>query len=130
MAESRRYVYVARLNTGDEGSVRRILEQVPEDALVDAGFLEFTTYVGSGFCVLEFAIPDEDFQVQFDRFVNDPRVREFTRQLIQHLIEGEQLARGFAPGNSRFHPGAEPAASGAVTSAELPLAAEAYRWTR
>lgn len=128
MARIRRFAYVARLKTGDEVGLRRVLEHLPDAALADAGFVEFTTYVGSGFCVLQFGLPDNDFQVLFERFLNDPDVRAFTQRLEEYLIEGEQIARGFVTGDARFHAGAEAGTSGAVTSAELPLAYAASHW--
>lgn len=130
MATTRRYVYVGRLKTGDEVGLRRVLEQLPDDAIADVGFVEFTSYVGSGYCVLQFGLPENDFQAQFDRFLNDPRVRTFTARLADYLIEGEQIARGFTPGDDRFHAAGAPATGNEVTSAQLPLAAEASHWPR
>mgnify|MGYP001156521813 FL=1 len=128
MTRTRRFVYVARLKTGDEVGLRRALEHLPATALADAGFAEFTTYVGSGFCVLQFGLSGDDFQVQFERFWNNADVRAFTERLAGYLVEGEQIARGFAIGDPRFHAGAEAGTGGAVTSAELPLAYEASHW--
>lgn len=126
----RRFVYVARLKTGDEVGLRRALEHLPDAALGDAGFIEFTSYVGSGFCVLQFALPDDDFQVRFERFQNDGRVREFTARLADFLVEGNEIARAFTSGDPRFHPGGAASGAGTVSSADLPLAYEASHWPR
>lgn len=127
-----RFVYVARLQTGDEIALRGVLEQLPTDALGDHNIQEFATYVGSGYCVLQFGLAEGDFQVQFERFMNDPRMERFRLDLAKHLIEGQQIARPFAPGHTDAHPDASRQAdrAGSVTSAQLPLAAEASHWTR
>jgi hypothetical protein len=129
---TQRFVYVARLQTGDEVELRRILEHLPDEALKAKGITEFSTYVGSGYCVLQFGMSSGDFQERFADFVNDPRVQEFHRKLAQHLVEGEQIAMSFAAGDARFHhiAGGEDASGGGptVTSADLPLAAEVSRW--
>lgn len=128
---SQRFVYVARLQTGDEVGLRRVLEQLPRDAFAENGITEFSTYIGSGYCVLQFAISGEDFQAQFGQFANDPRVHDFHLRLAEHLVEGEQIARTFAAGDHRFHATATAMTTpegSTVTSARLPLAAEVSRW--
>jgi hypothetical protein len=125
-----RFVYVARLKTGDEVAVRQALRQVPEDALTEHDVEEFATYVGSGYCVLQFALPEGDFQRQCVALFNDPRMHEFTERLSALLVEGDQISRTFAPGSARFHGGGTPAGDNTVTSAEMPLTAEVQRWTR
>jgi hypothetical protein len=125
-----RFVYVARLQTGDEVAVRQVLRQVPESALEEHGVEEFATYVGSGYCVLQFALPEGDFQQQCVAFLNDTRMHEFTEKLSGLLVEGDQIGRTFSPGSMRFHGGGMPAGGDTVTSAELPLTAEVGRWTR
>ena len=125
-----RFVYVARLQTGDEVAVRRVLRDIPEDALAEHEVEEFATYVGSGYCVLQFALPEGDFQRQFMALFNDERMHDFTERLSALLVEGDQISRRFASGSARFH-GGEPKGDGdAVTSAELPLSAEVNRWER
>lgn len=126
----RRFVYVARLKTGDEVGLRRLLEHLPDAALDDAGFIEFTSYVGSGYCVLQFSLPIDDFQVRYERFQNDERVREFTAQLATFLVEGDEIARVFSTGDPRFHPGIASESADAVSSADLPLAYAASHWPR
>lgn len=127
---SERFVYVARLETGDEVAVRQVLRDVPSSALTEHGVEEFATYVGSGYCVLAFALPDGDFQQQCMALFNDSRMHEFTERLSELLVEGDQISRTFAPGSYRFHGGAAPSATETVTSAELPLSAEVQRWSR
>lgn len=127
---SERFVYVARLETGDEVAVRQVLREVPESALTEHGVEEFATYVGSGYCVLEFALPDGDFQRQCMALFNDTRMHQFTERLSGLLVEGDQISRTFAPGNSRFHGSAASSGTNTVTSAELPLSAEVRRWKR
>lgn len=125
---SERFVYVARLETGDEVAVRQVLKDVPESALSEHGVEEFATYVGSGYCVLEFALPDGDFQKQCMALFNDRRMHTFTERLSELLVEGDQISRTFASGSPRFHGGGASAGSDTVTSAELPLSAEVQRW--
>jgi hypothetical protein len=125
-----RFVYVARLQTGDEVAVRKVLRDVPEDALAEHGVEEFATYVGSGYCVLQFALPDGDFQQQCVAFLNDARMHLFTERLSELLVEGDEIGRTFSPGSARFHGGARTGNGETVTSAELPLTAEVARWVR
>lgn len=127
---SERFVYVARLETGDEVAVRQVLKDVPDEALADHAVEEFATYVGSGYCVLEFSLPDGDFQQQCMALFNDSRMHQFTERLSELLVEGDQISRTFASGSARFHGGVDTGASNTVTSAELPLSAEVKRWTR
>jgi hypothetical protein len=125
-----RFVYVARLQTGDEVAVRQVLRDVPENALTEHGVEEFATYVGSGYCVLQFALPEGDFQQQCMALLNDSRMHQFTERLSELLVEGDQISRTFSPGSARFHGGTPVASGDTVTSAELPLTAEVARWTR
>ena len=125
-----RFVYVAQVKPGDEVAVRRILEHAPDAAIAEHGVQEFAAYVGSGYCVLAFALPDGDFQAQF-AYTADPRVRAFHAGLAEHLIEGQQIARPFSAGDDHFQRVARSADDDeAVTSADLPLAAEVVRWPR
>lgn len=130
MSETRRFVYVARLREGDEVPLRRLLEHLPDGAIAAAG-MELASYVGSGFCVLQFAVPGDDFQAQAARYLNDPSVREFHRGLAEHLVAAEQIAQAFSAGDPRFHPGLTGTdGPTGVTTAELPLAAEVSRYPR
>lgn len=125
-----RFAYVARHPLGNEVPLRRHLEHLPEDALGEIGVLEFTTYVGSGYCVLQFSLPQGDAQAQFERLFNEPRLHDFFRRLAGFLEDGEPLTRLFSAGDG-FHPAApllDPAES--VTSAELPLASLTSRWPK
>ncbi len=126
---TQRFVYVGRINTGDELDLRRVLEQLPTDALAETGIQEFTTYVGSGYCVLEFALAEGDVQAEFSRFLNDPRVHAFAQKLSECLVDGQQIARTFTPAD-RFHAGGSRPLAGELTTAQMPLAAEASRWER
>ena len=126
---SQRFVYVARLETGDELAVRQILRDVPTEALQDHDVVEFTSFIGSGYCVLQFTLPAGDFQRQCVALFNDDRMHEFTNKLSGHLVEGDQISRTFSPGSSRFHGDITVAEGETVTSAELPLSAEVVRWT-
>lgn len=124
-----RFVYVARLRPGSEVELRRVLEHLPQEAFADAGFIEYTTYVGSGYCVLQFGLPDGDFQVQAGRYFNDPRIRDFHARLAEHLVEGGQIASALSAGDPRFHPGLTASGTApSVTTSDLPLAAVASRW--
>ena len=126
-----RFAYVAQIQPGDEVAVRRILEHAPDAAMAEHGVQEFTAYVGSGYCVLAFTLPDGDFQTQFAAYTADPRVRAFHTDLAEHFIEGQQIAQPFSAGDDHFHHAA-PAADDeeAVTSADLPLAAQVGRRPR
>lgn len=130
MGPVERFVYVARHAMGSEVPLRRTLEHLPEDALAEVGVLEFASYVGSGYCVLQFSLPRGDAQDQFERFFNDPRVHHFLQDVAGFLEDGGQISKLYAAGD-RFHAGADSADRGqTVSSGDLPLAAEASRWPK
>jgi hypothetical protein len=122
------FVYVARLDTGDEVQVRQVLRDVPVDALSDHRIEEFATYVGSGYCLLQICMPDGDFQRQFTDLLNDPRMKAFTERLSALLVEGDQIGQPFGPGTPSMHGGGLRHPEHVVTSAQMPLTAEVARW--
>jgi hypothetical protein len=129
VATTERFVYVARHGLGNEVPLRHLLEHLPEEALQEAGIREFASYVGSGYCVLQFTLPPGDAQEQFQRLFNEPRLHDFFRRLAGFLEEGEQIGRFFTAGD-RFHSTPVAGSGESVTSALLPLAAEASHWPK
>lgn len=131
MGPVERFVYVARHQLGTEVPLRHTLEHLPEEALAEAGALEFRAFVGSGYCVLEFALAQGDMQARFARLFNDPGVHRFLQQVAGFLEEGSQIARLYAAAD-RFHRDArqQPATGESVSSADLPLASLAAHWPK
>ncbi len=126
-----RIAYVAYIQPGKEAECREVHEHLPTDALTRLGVHELEAFVGSGALVWVFGCAEQDFQGLFQSFFSDPGMCSFLDKL-RPFVQGLPAAGVmFAPADNE-HTGdrrpAIPAVGAAVTSAELPFAASAYRW--
>jgi hypothetical protein len=117
---------------GQEGAVREAQARFPVDAAAAAGIAAVEAYIGSGQYAIAFEIDVEDTQEALSTCLNDRRIREFIASL--HPAVAGLPGPGWSFGASdTFHEDAPdagaPVAPGPVyTSADLPLAANMYRW--
>jgi hypothetical protein len=123
-----RVAYVSPITPGSEGEVREAHRQLPERVLSEAGLSGVTAFLGNGYYVLVFELPEGDFQESFARLANHPEARGFFDALGGRLLE--PLPLNVQPGDSVHHEAAAAPTNGerATTTARLPLVGEVFRW--
>jgi hypothetical protein len=127
-----RIAYVAHVKHGKEPECREVQAHMPTGGLRRLGIHGVEAFIGSGAMVWIFDCEEQDFQGLFQRFFSDPGIRGFLDKLRPFVDGLPARGEGFAPADTE-HAGDEPAARpipGAATSAHLPFAASAYRWSR
>lgn len=127
-----RIAYVARVQHGKEPECREVQAHMPSGGLKRLGIHGVEAFIGSGYFLWLFDCEEQDFQGLFQRFFTDPGIRGFLDKL-RPFVEGLPAPEeAFAPADAQ-HGGDQPPASrvrgATVTSAQLPFAASAYRWS-
>lgn len=128
-----RIAYVAQVKHGKEPECREILKlHMPTGGLKRLGIGGLEAFIGSGYFIMVLDHDAPDTQAFLQRFFNDKGMRGFLdqfRPFVEGLPEPEEA---YTPGGATHTGGqsaAPPGAAVPVTSAELPLADSAYRWT-
>lgn len=128
-----RIAYVAHVKHGKEPECREVLQvHTPTGGLKRLGVDALEVFVGSGYCIMVLEHHAQDPQAFLQRFFNDNGMRGFLNRL-RPFVEGlPRPEEAYVPGDGEHEggPGLAPSATVAtVTSADLPLADSAYRWT-
>lgn len=127
-----RIALVTTLESGKEAAVREAQSSLPAADLQQSGIHGLETFIGSGYYVLVLETEHTDFQATMKRFLEMPSVEGFLDKLRPHVQGLPQRGQSFAAGDDKHAtPGAaqQRTATAAVTTADLPLAASAYRWS-
>ena len=91
-----RLVHIARIRSGSEGDLRRLVtERFPHGALDGTGIQEVTVYVGSTYLLTEYGFTGEYTPV-FTAFRNNPVVNAFLEEIGQ-LLDDEPAPLPDAP---------------------------------
>lgn len=127
-----RIAYIMRVTHGKEPECREVQAHMPTGGLKRLGIHGVEAFIGSGYYTWVFECEEQHFQGLFQRFFSDPGIRGFLDKL-RPFVEGlpgpdEQ----FGPADAQHagdEPPAKPTGGATVTSAQLPFAASAYRWS-
>jgi hypothetical protein len=105
-----RLVHIARIRSGSEGDLRRLLEErFPVAALAAPGLTELNMFIGNGYLLTEYGYRGE-FEPVFQSFRAQPGVADYLQQLGELLDD-------------------EPAPQPDMTAAQM-LTSQALHWDR
>ena len=122
-----RLMLFGRVRPGKEREVREAQARFPEHAAAEAGIAAVEAYIGSGHYAVAFEVDTHDIQHALAMCLNDPRIREFLVSL-EPAVEGLPGAGWRFGASDDFHEGEESGKGRVLTTANLPLAANMYRW--
>ncbi|GEM_PF-931304 len=128
-----RIAWVMKIREGDEAALREAQTNMPTDVLQGTGIYGMETFLGSGYYVLVLESGDQDFQATMRRFFDEPGVQGYLDKVRPHVESGlPERNVAYAAADDKHVSGRaleSQTAPHTVTSAALPLAASAYRWT-
>ncbi len=91
-----RIVHIARIRSGNEGEVRRLVnERFPVSAMAVPGLEELSSFVGSSYVLTEYAFTG-DFTPVFTAFRQQPAVSSYLQELGK-LLDDEPAPHPNAP---------------------------------
>jgi hypothetical protein len=123
-----RLLLFGRVRPGREREVREAQARFPEHAAAEAGIAAVEAYIGSGHYAVAFEVDTHDTQHALATCFNDPRIRDFLASL-EPAVEGLPGTGWRFGASDDFHAGETGSPEERVlTTANLPLAANMYRW--
>ena len=91
-----RIVHIARIRSGNEASLRRLVEErFPVSAMAAPGLLELSTFVGSTYLLTEYAYSGE-YTAVFNAYRNNPAVSTYLQELGE-LLDDEPAPQPDTP---------------------------------